>query len=131
MPQPINTVAVYLIPGMQAKITALDHFIAKGSQLVRVPTLEGGYETQELIQGFYVANSKVGSIEAVPEEPAVIYTHKRFDANKVFFKATTGEEAVVDIISVPIHDHSSIVTGGPAYGTYFADDDVEDTKENT
>ena len=30
----------------------------------------------------------------------------------------------VKVISVPIHDHTTIVHGGPAYGTYF-DDDIE------
>jgi hypothetical protein len=44
--------------------------------------------------------------------------------NKVYFLSRTGEKGVVDIISVPIHDHSSVVTGGPAYGTYFTDDET-------
>jgi hypothetical protein len=32
--------------------------------------------------------------------------------------------STIDIIAVPIHDHSSIVAGGPAYGTYFTDDET-------
>lgn len=121
-----NSNAVYLIPGMQVKVTAIDLFTAQGNALVREPVPNGAYVSQELINGFYVENPKVGTITAVANEPAVTYTHKRFDSNKIIFKALTTEELVLDVISVPIHDHSSIVTGGPAYGTYFADDETED-----
>ena len=116
-----NTTAIYLIPGMQAKIGALNYFVRHGTQ--KYQDHSGVYQDATLVNGFYVADPLVGSIDPVPNEPAVIYTHKKFSTNKIVFVARTGEQGIVEVISVPIHDHSSIVTGGPAYATYFADDD--------
>jgi hypothetical protein len=121
-----NSTSVYLIPGMKAKITASQHFAKIGNQ---VRTLaDGTVVSESLVNGFYVENPDVGSIEPVENNTAVTYEHKKFSPNRIVFVARTGELGVVDVISVPIHDHSSIVTGGPAYGTYFADDE---NTENT
>jgi hypothetical protein len=73
----------------------------------------------------------VGTIEPVTDEPAVIYTHTRYGQNRITFIAKTGEEGYVDVIAVPIHAHDSIVTGGPAYGTYFTDDEEATNTEET
>lgn len=119
MPNVRGVTSVYLLPGMQAKMKASGYFVTIGDREIEADN--GTYVKRTLVNGFAVQYDDVGSIEAVPNEPAVIYTHKKFGLNKVFFFARTGEISVVDIIAVPIHDHSSILTGGPAYGTYFSD----------
>jgi hypothetical protein len=114
-----SNTSVYLIPGMSAKFEAIDAYINSkntGKFLgIELPT----------VRGFAVLYPDVGTIEVTDDqEAAVKYTHKKFSLNKVYFLSRTGELGVIDIISVPIHDHSSIVTGGPAYGTYFTDDET-------
>jgi hypothetical protein len=120
-----SSTAVYLLPGMTATIKALRRFIRH--EPLSVIDATGATVTKELIRGFYVFDEDVGDIKAVDGQPAVVYTHKKFAPNKIVFTASTGEVGVVDVISVPIHDHASIVTGGPAYGTYFADDETTET----
>ena len=120
-----NSTSVYLLPGMSAKIKAIGgYFIGYGKRKILDNT--GTYKEVDLTQGFVVQDTDTGTIEAVQNEPAVIYTHKKFGMNKIYFFARTGEISIVDVIAVPIHDHSSIVTGGPAYGTYFTDDETID-----
>lgn len=122
MPEPKTSTSIYLLPGMQAKFTAPRYFVAHGNR--KILNEDGDYETKELINGFVVQYKEVGVIEPVNNEPAVVYTHKKFGLNKIYFFARTGEIGLVDVIAVPIHDHSSIVAGGPAYGTYFTDDET-------
>ena len=121
MAKPVGSSSIYLLPGMKAKFEMEGYIIDEGTK-----RLETG-EDRELIRGFAVKDTDTGDIVATEEqEVAVIYTHKKFGANKVYFYAL-GQQAltsVIDIISVPIHDHSSIVAGGPAYGTYFTDDET-------
>jgi hypothetical protein len=117
-----GSVSVYLLPGMKARITVPDFFVGTGER--KYKDSSGVWQIATLQQGFYVENPDVGSIEIVSGEPAVIYTHKKFAANKIVYHARTGEIGEVNVIAVPIHDHSSIVTGGPAYGTYFMDDET-------
>lgn len=117
---PKTSTSVYLLPGMRAKLKITGYYVAHGKR--NVPTSEG-YELKDLLNGFVVTDEETGSLEIVEGEPAVIYTHKKYGLNKVYFFARTGEISIVDIIATPIHDHSSIVTGGPAYGTYFTDDE--------
>jgi hypothetical protein len=123
MSDPKNSTALYLIPGMSAKLSALKAYISP-KDTAKFPDDDGQFVDLPLVQGFAVLHADVGTIEEVPLEPAVKYTHKKFSMNKIYFLARTGEMGIVDIISVPIHDHSSIVTGGPAYGTYFTDDET-------
>jgi len=121
----MTDVAVYLLPGMQAKIIVSDIYVGYGERVFQ--TSSGEDKTYDITDynGFLVENKEVGDIEAVPNEPAVIYTHKKYEQNKiVFFGRNPEETCTVNVISVPIHDHSSIVTGGPAYATYFTDDET-------
>jgi len=116
--------SIYLLPGMKAKLTAPGFWVATKD---RKRLLESGeYESVSLTNGFSVENSDIGTIEPAEEPNAVIYTHKKFALNKIMFFALTGEIGEVNVVAVPIHDHSSIVTGGPAYGTYFTDDETTD-----
>ncbi len=117
-----HSTSVYLLPGMSVKIRAPGYFILHGS--VIHAHKDGTANERTLEQGFVVDDETVGEIEAVSEEPAVIYKHKKFSENIITFYALTGEKGYVYVISVPIHDHSSIVTGGPAYGTFFSDDET-------
>jgi len=78
----------------------------------------------ELINGFgtkYPEVGKVSQIEDAEPGTVVLYKHEKAELNTIWFFALTGEIGVVEIIAVPIHDHSTIVQGGPAYGTYFSE----------
>lgn len=124
MASTISSTSVYLIPGMSAKFEAIDLYVSP-KESGKFPGIGGKFVELPLVRGFAVLYPNVGSIEPTDdEEPAVKYIHKKYDLNKIYFLARTGEIGFVDVISVPIHDHSSIVTGGPAYGTYFTDDET-------
>ena len=93
--------------------------------------IPGGYFSDltyvgEITRGFVVEDTRNGTIQPAPDDEgaAIIYTHRRVAENAIWFFSVSGERGLVNVISVPIHDHSSVVHGGPAYGTYF-DDDVE------
>jgi hypothetical protein len=53
----------------------------------------------------------------------IVYTHKKSAKQFILFYADTPEMGMVSVVPMPIHDHSSVVQGGPAYGTYFSDDE--------
>lgn len=122
----IGETVIYLLAGMRAKIVAP----------VRTVFGEGWFPSEEEafvagtnrepVNGFVVEDESVGEIIEVTEgQVGVIYHHKKALENKVWFFAATGERAVCIISSVPIHDHSSVVQGGPAYGTYFSDEEAD------
>jgi len=117
-----DSTTVYLIPGMKIKIKALSVFVSPGPFMYK--NAAGESVSKTLTNGFFVVNEDVGSIAKVDGAPAITYTHKKFSQNKIIFVSKTKDIGVIDVLSVPIHDHSSIITGGPAYGTYFADDEV-------
>ena len=124
---PKYTTTIYTLPGVTTKIKALGHWVE--TKTVAHERMDGTVvEDASLVNGFYVDNEDVGTIEAVAGEPAIQYTHKKFSENYITFYAATEEIGKIFVSAIPIHDHSSIVTGGPAYGTYFADDE---TTENT
>jgi len=78
----------------------------------------------QLLSGFAVDDDAVGSLRSASGDVAAVYKHTRPEKNFIYFFALTGEMAVVSIVAVPIHDHSSIIQGGPAYATYFNDDEL-------
>jgi len=84
-------------------------------------TLEDG--TPRTFQnGFFVENEDVGKIDKVhSDKVAVDYKHLYPTENSIWFHSATGERARIMISNVPVHDHASIITGGPAYGTYYSD----------
>ena len=124
----VTEASVYLLPGMSIEISAPLTVYNLGGWFARLDPLPDGYFGAEskaslaLINGFTVENPEVGTIEAGGSGAAVIYTHKKAMTNVIWFFTRTGERSIVNIISVPIHDHSNIVQGGPAFGTYFNDD---------
>jgi len=115
--------AIYLLPGMSYKIeSSIDETNSMGF-FPRIKNVKLYGVSRTLTRGFVVKDTDVGDIELTTEEEvAVIYTHKRPEKNEIWFYALTGERGLIEVISVPIHDHSSIVQGGPAYGSYFSDD---------
>jgi hypothetical protein len=124
----MNSSAIYVLPGMTVKIKALKHFCRHDD--VTHEYLNGESKPNvQLRRGFVVDNPDIGDIEDSKEEEAsILYKHKKFAENVITFYADTGEMGKVFVISVPIHDHSSIITGGPAYGTYFTDDELHEKK---
>jgi len=122
--------AIYLLPGQKIKIkselTPKNNFGYTPMTGRVVHQLDNGaYQEFTLTEGFLVEDNTVGTIEETEEDSASIYyTHNRPERNCIWFYASTGERGFVDIVTVPIHDHSSIVQGGPAYGTYYSDDEV-------
>ena len=118
----VGSAAIYLLPGMKAKLAVPNFFIGTGTRQHQMSN--GEMVEMRLQQGFFVEDEDVGTIEPVEGEPAVIYTHKKYAQNKIIYHSRTGERGEVHVIAVPIHDHASIVTGGPAYGTYYTDDET-------
>jgi hypothetical protein len=118
-----GSLAIYLLPGMSATIEAMDAFADMGSVTHRYT--DGSIkEDVATLNGFVVDSEATGTIMAVSGRPAVTYKHKKYNSNTITFYSRTGAVGRVDIVSVPIHDHASIVTGGPAFGTYFSDDET-------
>jgi hypothetical protein len=124
--------AVYLLPGMSIQIEVPveekrpSGFFSMPATSIDVSKFFGTINNAGApINGFVVEDSTVGALAATGT--AVVYTHKKAQKNTIWFFAKTGETGTVDIISVPIHDHGSIVQGGPAYGTYFSDDEEAKT----
>lgn len=129
--------SVYLQPGMSIVVrcpidplTNLGYFAASNDYITKSLGIEGTglmpYRGTP-INGFVVANDGVGGISEAPNSGengiSVVYTHRVPEKNAIWFFAATGERGVVNVINVPIHDHSNITQGGPAYGTYFSDDE--------
>ena len=128
MEENINETVIYLLAGMNVKIKApVDHDLARGWFPTTLSTVKINGVAKAPINGFVVEDENVGIITTpVPGEVAIYYHHKKALENRIWFKADTGEVAVCTIASVPIHDHSTVVQGGPAYGTYFSDDQATD-----
>jgi hypothetical protein len=83
----------------------------------------GGTKGRDHVYGFVSEFENVGTIEAVTSDVdiKVRYTHKENKPNRIFFFTVDDDQHTISIISMPIHDHSSIFQGGPAYGTYSYD----------
>ena len=80
-------------------------------------------EEKTLINGFVVEFDSIGLLITSGEKGnhSVIYQHKKSKENRIYYYADDGDILVVNIVSIPIHNHSSIVQGGPAFGTYHSD----------
>jgi len=131
MPEPVSAVAVYLIPGMTAKIkmpVSYENDNGFAALPGFAPPMYFPAKKKEdlaLVNGFIVEDINVGTIKIHEEDSlSVTYTHSKPYPNAIWWFGVYGERALVNIITVPIHDHSTIVHGGPAYGTYY-DDDLE------
>ena len=132
MADPISGSSIYMIPGQSARIrSAVNSNNNYGWFAAKRTEIPDSYfdempNPSEVVRGFVVEDERVGTIAPADDEEGtvIIYSHKRVSENAIWFFANSGERGLVNVISVPIHDHSTIVHGGPAYGTYF-DDDTE------
>ena len=118
----VTTQTLQLPPGKQIFIE-ID--VNKGEGKGAFPTTDTTvtYEgaTHTLILGFLVTNTDVGElVEGTGDKAGIIYKQLKHGDNKLVFFANTGERAIVNVIGVPIHDHSSIVQGGPGFGSYYS-----------
>ncbi len=129
MADPISGTSVYLMPGMSVKLKS---GLTNRNDFGWFPATEippGHFNDMtnvgDIIRGFVVEDTRNGGIAVASDETAaaVVYTHKRVAENAIWFFALSGERGLINVISVPIHDHSSVVQGGPAYGTYFDDEE--------
>ena len=122
------SMSVFMIPGMTMELeTEVD--AAEGSRGLGVfvypeNTIRFANKTLTLTNGWAQLNESVGKIDPIANTTKVRYTHKRPEKNTIYFFSATGEVGIISIVAVPIHDHSSIVQGGPAYGSYFSDDEA-------
>lgn len=81
------------------------------------------------ILGFISENEEAGTIGPVSGGDLMItYKHINNIENRIHFFSAAGDHSIISIISIPIHDHSSIHQGGPAYGTYHYDAQPEPTQ---
>lgn len=120
--------AIYLIPGMTVEVgivieTAEGEF-GSGAFITPSTTKQYNGKTYSLVNGFGLENEKVGVLEPVADKPAVLYTHNKPEKNTIYFWSYEERMSSISIIGVPIHDHSSIIQGGPAFGSFFTDDEV-------
>jgi hypothetical protein len=130
MSEPISGTSIYLIPGQSVRLrSGLTNKNDQGWFAAQEEDIADNFIAEmphpsDVINGFVVEDTRVGTLQDATDEPGtvVIYTHKRVSENAIWFFAVSGERGLVNVISVPIHDHSTIVHGGPAYGTYFDDD---------
>lgn len=76
-----------------------------------------------LVNGFAVEDPEVGELTAVNDagRPEVIYKHNKQKENKIYFVSATKLYQTLSIVNIPIHDHSSITQGGPAFGAYYTE----------
>lgn len=124
----VSGASIYLQPGMQVKLKI--DLVAKNGfgWFARTEDLPQNYFgdniIRTLVNGFVSEDESVGTLSLPTDETGAvaIYTHNKSANNTIWFFALTGERTLVNIVSIPIHDHSSIVQGGPAYGTYYSDD---------
>jgi hypothetical protein len=114
-----------LLPGMSVELEVQGYF-ARTEPYNVYNENTGETETKTLINGFYVEDEEVGEITAVEGRTIVRYRHLKARENNIWFVARTEvggspELGLFRVIYVPVHDHSSIVTGGPAYATYYSE----------
>lgn len=81
----------------------------------------GGTNIRTLVDGWCLENDEVGTLTQLSDQLGVVYQHNYPMVQYIYFFAATGETGVISVVPAPIHDHSSITQGGPAFGTYFRD----------
>jgi hypothetical protein len=84
----------------------------------------------EITDGFAVLNTEVGELIRTKENEGVsiLYKHKKAAENKIIFFSDNNIYQTISIVNIAIHDHSSVIQGGPAFGTYYSDFEEEDNE---
>jgi len=118
--------SLYLIPGMKAELwIPINEYNNTAMFPTSATTYKVGGIEYNLLNSFYEeSQGTVGELTRILDDKfGVEYSHKRPERNAIWYiSAHPNIKILWNIIAVPIHDHSSIVQGGPAYGTYFSDD---------
>jgi hypothetical protein len=117
--------------GSKIKVEVPYELIEGQSWFVQQGSIKFNGDDRPLMRGFLVENTYVGVIEETDntEEVAVFYTQLRDGENRVWFFSATGETAICNVTRIPVHDHSSIMQGGPAYATYFSGNIESNTQQ--
>lgn len=113
--------SIYLIPGMEISLVVSNMAPKVGNFIYLDENSE--YKTVQLINGFFLVDETSGILTPGSGNSSATYVHTKFSKNRIVFVSVNKDIATLDIIAAPIHDHSSVLTGGPAFGTYFSDDD--------
>ncbi len=125
----VGTLSLSLIPGMYVDISIpsiSQTDTMPNGMLPKTGTFSYKGEERDLMRGFFLDNEYVGQLSELPEDadvelkPRIRYTHNKPFPNRIYFIDIFSSFAVVDIVAIPIHDHSSITQGGPAFGTYYS-----------
>ena len=114
-----------LLPNMSVELEVSGYF-ARSDPYPVYNEVTKQTDNKVLLHGFYVEDEDVGTIEAVQGKTAVKYTHQKSKENSIWFIARTEtggspDKGVFRVIYVPIHDHASLVTGGPAFSTFSSE----------
>lgn len=113
--------SLFITEGMQITLEiSIDHAAGRGC-FPRQGNISLNGQDRELVNGFVSEFINVGEI--IQDGYDAIYKHLDGKDNRVYFYADNGIVQVINITSMPVHDHSSILQGGPAFGTYASDYD--------
>jgi hypothetical protein len=125
-----STLSISLSPGMyiDLKIPILDGTTSPypNGLYPRSGYIKMGNKQRPLLKGFIVEKEEVGYLLEVDakfleDQPVQVkYVHVQPLPNRIFFYGMMDINCVVNIVSIPVHDHSTIYTGGPAHGTYYS-----------
>lgn len=124
-----TSTAITMAPGMSIDIDVPVDLSTGQGEFQRPATDEvkiGGVVVPHTL-GFVSEFPAVGTIEpAEGSDLKVTYTHIQSKPNRIFFFTNDNDQHTISIVSMPIHDHSSMYQGGPAYGTYAYDKIIEE-----
>lgn len=115
---------ISLLPGMEIQLEVTGYFAKTGTYKVYNENTKET-DTKQLLNGFYVEDEDVGEIRDTDTVgTSVIYKHKKAKENTIWFIARTEVAGLPEtgrfrVITIPVHDHSTITTGGPAFATYW------------
>lgn len=116
--------SLFITEGMQITLEiGVDHKAGHGC-FPRLDPVSLHNEERTLVNGFVSEFDSIGRLIAA--DAGAIYQHLESKENRVYFYADNGSIQVINITSMPVHDHSSILQGGPAFGTYASDYEDED-----
>lgn len=120
----VHIVNLFLQAGESTELS-IPYNSAIGGVFARLAPIIVDGEQVDLINGFWISNNDIGTIEQILGRAAVTYTHKKAENNSIIFYARDEATKVLfNVLAVVIHDHSTITQGGPAYATYYDSDDV-------
>ena len=114
--------------GTYVEITVpVDASVGQGQfPLDKARTVKVNGKDTKHVYGFVVENDTVGIVEEIPgTDLKVKYSHLKNETNRIFYYTANMEKYIIAIIAMPLHDHSSIPQGGPAFGTYYYDKPTE------